>query len=209
MKTNQCGSYVPCRAILDSASQLNPIASNGVEQSSSTSCEIGDGSIQVNTSVDIDIKSRNNWFSATFNVMEFIADLPERRHNVPVVTPLSNSSVQCKYQSSYPRIKLIFLYLQILLWTSKKELSGSSKIFRWYISPSLSRRHWTATGPFPHPANYIHWRHSYVQMMVDSSWRTSPAILFKLWCAAPCHSTQTASIYKCYDTSFSLKKKKK
>ena len=114
MKTNQCGSYVPCRAILDSASQLNPIASNGVEQSSSTICEIGDGSIQVNTSVDIDIKSRHNWFSATFNVMEFIADLPERRHNVPVVTPLSNSSMQCKYQSSYPRIKFIFLYLQIL-----------------------------------------------------------------------------------------------
>ena len=73
---NQCGSYVPCHAILDSDSQLNLITSNLVEnqqlkcsKASSTICGIGDGSIKVNRSVDVDIKSRHSGFSATSNAM--------------------------------------------------------------------------------------------------------------------------------------------
>ena len=67
---------MPCRAILDSASQLNLITSNLVEnlqlkcsKASSTICGIGDGSIKGNISVDVDVKSRHSGFSATFNSM--------------------------------------------------------------------------------------------------------------------------------------------
>ncbi|XP_059221526.1 uncharacterized protein LOC131996094 [Stomoxys calcitrans] len=73
---NRFGEFIPCRAILDSASQLNLIANRLVKRLSldchrvsATISGIGDGSVDVNKSVDLVVKSRIGEFSTTFAAM--------------------------------------------------------------------------------------------------------------------------------------------
>uniref|UniRef100_A0A1I8PSD1 DUF1758 domain-containing protein n=1 Tax=Stomoxys calcitrans TaxID=35570 RepID=A0A1I8PSD1_STOCA len=73
---NRFGEFIPCRAILDSASQLN-LNANRLVKRLSLDCNrvsaiisgIGDGSVDVNKSVDLVVKSRIGEFSTTFAAM--------------------------------------------------------------------------------------------------------------------------------------------
>lgn len=73
---NQYGVFVPCRAILDSASQLNLISSRFVnrlhlkcDRACATISGIGDGSFTIDKSVDIVVKSRHGDYSTSFTTM--------------------------------------------------------------------------------------------------------------------------------------------
>ena len=58
---------------------------------------------------------------------EFIAELPERRKNVLVVIPLSDFSMQCKYQNSYYGMQRIFAYFyRFLNLKTLDHVGGSS-----------------------------------------------------------------------------------
>ena len=73
---NRCGLYVPCRAILDSASQINLITCQLTNRprlkcnsTYSTISGIGDGSIVISKSADIEVKSCNGSFETSFTAM--------------------------------------------------------------------------------------------------------------------------------------------
>ncbi|XP_059217672.1 uncharacterized protein LOC131994802 [Stomoxys calcitrans] len=73
---NKFGNFVPCRAILDSASQLNMIANRfaktlglNCNRVSATVYGIGDGSMLVEKSVDLVVKSCHSDFTTSFAAM--------------------------------------------------------------------------------------------------------------------------------------------
>lgn len=73
---NLYGAFVPCRAILDSASQLNLITNRFVKnlhlkcnKVSATVCGIGHGNLVIEKSVDVDVKSQQGDFSTFFTAM--------------------------------------------------------------------------------------------------------------------------------------------
>lgn len=73
---NQFGVLVPCRAILDSASQLNLITSRFVNslhlkcnKVSATICGIGNGNLTIQKSVDVNVKSQHGNYSTSFTAM--------------------------------------------------------------------------------------------------------------------------------------------
>ncbi|XP_075158171.1 uncharacterized protein LOC142231448 [Haematobia irritans] len=73
---NKNGNFVPCRAILDSASQINLVANRLVKRLgmnckriAATISGIGDGSLEVDKSVDMRIKSRIGDFTTILSAM--------------------------------------------------------------------------------------------------------------------------------------------
>lgn len=73
---DRCGLYTPCRAILDSASQLNLITSQFVNRlqlkcnrTYATISGIGDGNLAINKSASVDVKSRHGAFKTSFTAM--------------------------------------------------------------------------------------------------------------------------------------------
>ena len=73
---DQCGTYVPCRAILDSGSQLNLVTSQFINRlglkcnrAFSTVSGIGDGNLVIDKLADLDVKSFYDGFSTSFTAM--------------------------------------------------------------------------------------------------------------------------------------------